>query len=392
MLANHEITYTLKISNLSANPLTNVRITDTLPVGANYVRGGNKNGQVTEWAVPSLPASSTLDVQFVVTATQTITNSNYGVTAAGGFAAAGKPVVTIVADPFCGMVTEIPLIECHALVTLYRKTGGSQWAFSKNWLQTSTPSNWNGVNVANNHVIGLDVLNKQLSGSLPVEISYLSELTWLEMGYNNFSGSIPPELGNLTKLIFLTLNSSHFSGSIPPELGNLTNLRILNLSNNALSGNIPDELQNLVYLIAFDLGHNRLATSELRLISFLNTKNPGWANTQTVPPANWGVQIAATDQIILSWTPLPSAAGGGNYEVYASTLPGGPFNLIGVTSSLQESTFTLKHLQPAATYYFRLRTHTPAFEAQRNELWSDFTPIISATTAKGQIFIPAIMR
>jgi len=390
--AGSEMTYTLKVSNFSAIPVTNVLITDTLPAVASYVRGGSKNGQVVEWAVPSLPASSTLDVQLVVTATQTITNANYGVTAAGGFSAAGKAVVTMIVDSFCGAVTEIPLLECHALATLYRKTGGPQWTLSTNWLKTPTPSNWNGVNVANNHVIGLDVLNKQLTGSLPVEITYLSELIWLEMGYNNFSGSIPPELGKLTKLIFLTLNSSHFSGSIPPELGNLTNLGILNLSNNALSGSIPGELSNLVELIALDLGHNRLSTSDPRLTVFLNRKNPGWVNTQTVPPANWGVQIAAADQIILSWTPLPSAAGGGNYEVYASTLPDGPFNLIAVTSSLQESTFTLKHLKPAATYYFSLRTHTPAFEAQRNELWSDFTAIISATTAKGQIFIPAIMR
>ena len=390
--AGSEMTYTLKVSNFSTIPVTNMLITDTIPMGANYVRGGGKNGQVIEWAVPSMQASSTLDVQFVVTATQTITNSKYGVSAAGGFSAAGKPVVTIKVNSFCAKVTEIPLNECDALTAIYTTTNGPQWSATKNWMQTYTPSNWNGVNIINHHVIGLDLSHRHIKGVLPPEISYLADLTWLDLGYNNFSGSIPPQLGDLTNLIFLTLNASHFSGSIPPELGNLTNLRILNLSNNALSGTIPVELSYLVNLTGFDLGHNRLSTSDPKLIAFLNAKNSMWVNTQTIAPIELGVKFATTDIVGLTWTPIAYTADGGYYQVYSSTLPGGPFNLVGVTASKLESAFTIEHLNPAVSYYFRLRTYTPAFGYQQNELWSDFSEVISATTAKDQILLPVILR
>ncbi len=84
VLAGNAITYTLKVTNFNVSTVTNVLITDTIPLGAHYVRGGSKNGQIIEWAVPSLAPFGSLEVQFVVTATQTITNSQYAVTASGG--------------------------------------------------------------------------------------------------------------------------------------------------------------------------------------------------------------------------------------------------------------------------------------------------------------------
>ena len=45
----------------------------------------------------------------------------------------------------CADVTEIPISECQALEALYNSTNGSGWTNKTNWLNTLTPSNWDGV-------------------------------------------------------------------------------------------------------------------------------------------------------------------------------------------------------------------------------------------------------
>ncbi len=51
-------------------------------------------------------------------------------------------------DFSCTSVTEIPQIECEALVALYNSTNGPGWTDHSNWLVTSTPSNWYGMTVS----------------------------------------------------------------------------------------------------------------------------------------------------------------------------------------------------------------------------------------------------
>ena len=39
----------------------------------------------------------------------------------------------------CTTVSEIPQIECEALVAIYNGTGGPDWTVNTDWLQTTTP-------------------------------------------------------------------------------------------------------------------------------------------------------------------------------------------------------------------------------------------------------------
>ncbi len=93
------ITYTLTVTNKGASTATNLVITDTIPAGATYLAGGTKVGDVVSWTVASLPVSNTTQVSFAITATQTITNNNYRVSATDGYSAVGQiTVVTSVSD------------------------------------------------------------------------------------------------------------------------------------------------------------------------------------------------------------------------------------------------------------------------------------------------------
>lgn len=159
----------------------------------------------------------------------------------------------------CADVTEVPLLECEALVALYNNTNGPSWTNNTNWLLTNTPSNWHGVTVSDGHVTKLDLWGNQLTGNIPAELSDLINLTRLVLGGNLLSGSIPVELGNLINLIEINLERNQLMGSIPIELGNLTNLRSLDFDVNQLSGSIPIELGNPPNLGYLSLGLNQLS-------------------------------------------------------------------------------------------------------------------------------------
>ena len=256
----------------------------------------------------------------------------------------GDVASTPVPGTNCTEVTEIPQIECEALVALYNSTDGENWDFetwglegTEIWMRTNTPCKWGFVSCSEGHITGLFLEEVQLNGSIPLELGNLSQLNWLDLSFNQLTGFIPSELGNLSMLTYLnlsdnlelsdpipselgslnqlkTLNLSwnsltgsipnelgnlsqlklldlsvnELSGPIPPELGNLSQLTELDLSCNdctvkvddGLSGTIPSELKNLSQLEKLDLGYNCLIADDAELLNFLDIKNPDWAETQ----------------------------------------------------------------------------------------------------------------
>ncbi len=94
-----QVTYTFRVTNHSPTLLTNLVITDTLPTGATYVSGGDGPpvNNIVRWSVPTLLADSSFTLPLVVTAHQSLVNSNYRVTAKEGpFSNGRTTVVTLV--------------------------------------------------------------------------------------------------------------------------------------------------------------------------------------------------------------------------------------------------------------------------------------------------------
>lgn len=158
----------------------------------------------------------------------------------------------------CSQVTEIPQVECEALIALYNSTDGGNWSDNSSWNMNNTPCSWYGVACDGGYVSSISLGSNNLDVNLPKEICNLSKLRELDLSNNSLYGSIPAELGNLENLMELNLSDNQISGAIPPELGGLNNLRLLWLYYNQLHGSIPLELGNLSNLEELDLSNNQL--------------------------------------------------------------------------------------------------------------------------------------
>ncbi len=291
---------------------------------------------------------------------------------------------------------QIPLIEREALIALYNSTDGDNWWNNTNWQGIEgTECTWHHVHCYEGHVRNLILQGNRMSGSIPPELGNLAELTRLflnsnqlsgnippELGNlsnlrelwlftNQLSGSIPPELGNLTELGVLYLHDNQLSGRIPPELGSLSSLRLLWLHSNQLSGSIPPELANLTNLYDANIGYNALWTDDPALQTFLDSKDPGWHETQTIAPTGLAAVPAANLSGLVSWTPIIYTPDSGGYRVSYATTPGGPYTFFDMTNNKTDSGLVVHGLSPDTTYYFIVESQTNPHDFNQNTVISE---------------------
>ncbi len=162
--------------------------------------------------------------------------------------------------------------ELDALEALYYSTNGADW----NWrtadddynfnyyesydngtliwmfpasLSDPCSNNWQGVTCISNaslasvysspncYIESLELTQYNLQGTLPSNISQLSGLSKLNLGYNSLTGTIIREISALNKLSYLDVRNNYFTSSIPTELYMSKTFTILYLDTNFLTGN-----------------------------------------------------------------------------------------------------------------------------------------------------------
>lgn len=124
---------------------------------------------------------------------------------------------------------------------------------SNNKLSGPFPS---GVLTATNLTF-VDLRFNQFSGELPAEI-FEMDLDVLFLNDNVFSGLIPDTIGS-TPVRYLTLANNKFQGRIPTTIGGAKNLEEVVLSGNQISSPLPAELASIKNLTLLDLSDNQLA-------------------------------------------------------------------------------------------------------------------------------------
>lgn len=241
-------------------------------------------------------------------------------------------------------------------------------------------------NLGNLTYLGLE--HNRLSGSIP-DFHNIPNLQTLNLAHNQLTGPVP-DFSNLPNLRELYLHHNHLTGAIP-DFSHLPNLSSLNLSANRFEGNIPafDHLTNLneLYLeknrldgiipanfcsrfFEFsDYGYNMLDV--VHTDDCVSASESDWRQTQTVPPTDVNASALSSNQIRVIWAPILYTADGGYYEVLSSNTSGGPYTSHAMTSSKLDDEILLSGFVSGQTYYFVVRTFTPAHDDQQNDLTSE---------------------
>ena len=198
--------------------------------------------------------------------------------------------------------------QLMGLATLYFATGGdSLWNIPpvrETWLNTNLhecdwigrhtdplPHSlqltwWSAVSVnctPEGVVTNLTLQNVGMRGSLPPEISLLTELKALFLKDNFITGTLPTQLGALTALTHLDLMNNLMEGPLPSQLYELTHLKDLSLEKNAFAGNLMASLPKLTALSTLAVAQNQFTgtlTPELTVLSNLTTLDI-WGNAMT---------------------------------------------------------------------------------------------------------------
>ncbi|MBI5445347.1 MAG: leucine-rich repeat domain-containing protein [Deltaproteobacteria bacterium] len=214
---------------------------------------------------------------------------------------------------------------------------------------------------ANTALRNLYLHDNQLSGAIP-SFAANTALQVLYLQKNQLSGTVP-SFGANTALVYLSLDSNQLIGSVDPSLGTLTNL-------NAGNG--------------LDLRWNALSSTNASLIAFLNSKQSGgdWQGTQTIPVTGLSVSGITGSQVTVNWAPITYTADPGNYQVFTSTVSGGPYTPFAtVTVDKSATSLAVTGLAPLTPYYFVVQTTTAPHALNQNTVLSgDSAEVSTATT------------
>ncbi|EAY85054.1 hypothetical protein OsI_06413 [Oryza sativa Indica Group] len=146
----------------------------------------------------------------------------------------------------------------HQILLELKKHWGSSPVLGRWSSDSAAHCNWGGITCTNGVVTGISLPNQTFIKPIPPSICLLQEphplgcllqqhilsipYNALQLLQSQLSGSIPPSVGLLPKLTDIRLFNNMLSGSLPPELGKHSPLANLEISNNNLSGELPEGL------------------------------------------------------------------------------------------------------------------------------------------------------
>ena len=181
------------------------------------------------------------------------------------------------------------VLERYVLGVLYYSTSGPSWIVD--YLSDEDICTWNiGGGTANNSLPLLGVYcvengesigtlafsGSYLRGTLPWELSLLTNLEVLDFGLNSLTGSIPTRIIHLSNLQVMFVQNNELTGSIPADINKLTRLEVFWASTNRLKGTLPATFSP--FTVEIELGGNSLTGSI---------------------PESWGTTMPGLDYILL---------------------------------------------------------------------------------------------
>ncbi|CAI7753257.1 unnamed protein product, partial [Closterium sp. NIES-54] len=169
--------------------------------------------------------------------------------------------------------------------------------------QNPSPKSWPGVWCSGSGtVVSLILNNLNLRGSIHADMTKLTSLSYLHLGYNLLYGRLSTFISNITPLtaiVTLNLNFNYLYDSVPSTLLNMVSLAEIRLSANYLTGTLPAVPTKLKYLA---VNHNFLAGAfPNQTFQFCDIRNNCFSNLGScynaygVAQRTSGCNICATD-------------------------------------------------------------------------------------------------
>jgi hypothetical protein len=90
---------------------------------------------------------------------------------------------------------------------------------------------------------------------------------------------------------------------------------------------------------------------------------------------------AGADAVYLSWVPIVYTGDTGGYRIFYSRNPQGPWTFFKQTANKAITSMKVTGLAPRTRYYFVISTRTDPHGNQQNLIDSDYSRVVSATTA-----------
>lgn len=233
----------------------------------------------------------------------------------------------------------ISLVQRYVLATLYFSTNGpNSWTEKCNFLQEEHECMWNAPGIPGVHttygytvplvgavcgwtnnftVYEINLLNNNMTGSLPEELGLLSDSDFLILGFpkNRLSGPIPVTLFRMPLLYDLYLSENQLSGPIPEvpdSAANATKLIRIILEDNQLNGTIPSSLNRLSNITHLSLAYNQLTGSvPVAALGTLSELQSLWLDSNSLqgtllfPPGSFPMlrELFLTDNLLSSTFP-----------------------------------------------------------------------------------------
>jgi len=217
-----------------------------VPIGGNIILTSTVGGSANlyRWFKDQIPitqfnADNTLEIQ------------DFNQSDAGTYTAqiinTKVPALTLIRNPI-NVSQSVSETDSLILITFFEARGGENWLVP--WDTSDVVSQWQGVNLSEGRVVGINLSNNQLKGELPAELGDLTNLTDLRISLNQISGEIPESFSKLKNLEIFTIANNELINIPPSGLTELEKLTILHLNGNSLTG-LP-VFQGLNELWVFD--------------------------------------------------------------------------------------------------------------------------------------------
>jgi hypothetical protein len=126
------------------------------------------------------------------------------------------------------------------------------------WFADADECQWKGVGCSGAKISKIDLVNKGLTGTIPVDVGLWYDLTYFRVFFNALTGSLPSSIGRWTGLTHFNLGYNALRGSLPSSIGEWTGLTYFNVASNQLGGSLDSSIGKWNDLIYFNVRSNQM--------------------------------------------------------------------------------------------------------------------------------------